>query len=123
MNEEGHELSSDQEQFVSDFDEQNNRELIESRLAAFSKKESNKPESRAGGLLLPALLFGTGIYGTSTKYSIVTTTVTSTSVISCIISASFSAGSTTACRRRREMMLMKDLLEEHERLSPSQVQK
>ncbi len=53
------------------------------------------------GFLWPALFVGAQILSTSTKYTYTTSTITSTSVISCIVSASFYGGSTQSCRRKR----------------------
>ena len=56
------------------------------------------------GFLWPALFVGAQILSTSTKYTYTTSTITSTSVISCIPSASFYGGSTQACRRKRSIV-------------------
>jgi hypothetical protein len=52
---------------------------------------------------LGALLLGYQILTTSTSFKFVTSTITSTSVISCIASASFYGGSTQTCRRKRSV--------------------
>ena len=76
------------------------------------KKPSGPAESRGAALFLPALLLGSALYGsTSTAYSFATSTLTSTSTINCIPSASFTLGSSTvACRKRRDIALVRDLL-------------
>nr|CAH0102130.1 unnamed protein product [Daphnia galeata] len=112
--EEEQKVNENQDELVN---EENNQQesSIEARIA--------KPKGQArlfDNALLSNLLFGT--VATSTKYSIATTTIVSTSVISCIPSASFSAGSTTACRRRRDLSVMKEIFNDYESLSPSQVQ-
>uniref|UniRef100_A0A0N8E7Z3 Uncharacterized protein n=1 Tax=Daphnia magna TaxID=35525 RepID=A0A0N8E7Z3_9CRUS len=95
----------------------NEEESIEARIA---NPKGVAPEGRLfDNALLSNLLFGS--VATSTKYSIATTTIISTSVISCIPSASFS--STTDCRRRRDVSVMRELLNEHEVLSPSTVER
>jgi hypothetical protein len=114
-------MSINQDEYGND--ETNQQEsTVEARMGKPGKPgKSKNPEGRLfDNALLSNLLFGT--VATSTKYSIATTTIVSTSVISCIPSASFSAGSTTACRRRRDLSVMKELLDDHEALSPSQVQ-
>ncbi|XP_057378711.1 uncharacterized protein LOC130700747 [Daphnia carinata] len=95
----------------------NEEESIEARIA--SPKGGVQEGRLFDNALLSNLLFGS--VATSTKYSIATTTIISTSVISCIPSASFS--STTACRRRRDVSAMMELLKEHEALSPSTVER
>lgn len=85
-------------------------------------KRPNGAESRGAALLLPALLLGSALYGsTSTSYSFVTSTLTSTSTINCIPSASFTLGSSTvACRKRRDIALVRDLLaDEDAELAPT----
>ena len=96
-----------------------NNQDIEARVAGLSAMKGSLPESR-NVFLLSALL---GAYSTSTKYTFSTTTITSTSIQSCLLSGSFSPGSTTNCRRRREVMLMDELLGENNVVSPSQVNK
>lgn len=50
----------------------------------------------------PKAVLKAQVYATSTKYTISTSTITSTSVISCIQAASFFGGSSQSCRRRRD---------------------
>ncbi|KAI9563725.1 hypothetical protein GHT06_011189 [Daphnia sinensis] len=95
----------------------NEGESIEARIA--NPKGGNQEGRLFDNALLSNLLFGT--VATSTKYSIATTTIMSTSVISCIPAASFAT--TTACRRRRDVSAMRELLNEHDVLSPSTVER
>ena len=65
------------------------------------KKENSQMENRG---FLQSFLFGTQLFArSSTKYTFVTSTITSTNVLSCIVSASFYGGSTQACRRKRSV--------------------
>lgn len=67
----------------------------------FLKKKQNYQMENRG--ILPALLFGAQLFATSTKYTFITSTITSTNVLSCIASGSFYGGSTQACRRKRSV--------------------
>ena len=80
---------------------------------------NNNLETRAFGF--PAKFFlGAQIFSSSTKYTFITSTFTSTSVITCIVSASFYGGSTQACRRKRSIA---DIEAHENRVNPSAVQR
>ena len=66
-----------------------------------SQQAGSNQENR--GFLFPALFAGAQILSTSTSYKFVTSTFTSTTLISCIVSASFYGGSTQTCRRKRSI--------------------
>jgi hypothetical protein len=74
------------------------------------------PENR--GFLFPALFAGAQILSTSTSYKFVTSTFTSTTLISCIVSASFYGGSTQTCRRKRSVA---DIEQDEDQITSSSV--
>ena len=82
------------------FNEEESQAMARTPFGFLKKKQNSQMENRG---LLPALLFGAQLFATSTKYTFVTSTITSTNVLSCIASASFYGGSTQACRRKRSV--------------------
>lgn len=70
--------------------------------ARVSLKSIKGDDSESRSFLFPALFYKAQIYQTVTKYSFITSTITSTNVISCIPAASFFGGSSQTCRRKRD---------------------
>ncbi len=66
---------------------------------------SDEIQSEGRSFFLPKFLVGNQVLATSTKYTIITTSVTITTVAQCIKSSSFYGGSTQACRKRRSLLL------------------
>lgn len=72
--------------------------------------QSDEDEADSRAFSIQNLILKNQVFGTTTKYSIITSTLTTTTYISCLQSASFFGGSSTACRRKRDSALMADLL-------------
>ena len=71
----------------------------------FNKKpdQMSEEETAPRGFLLPNFLLKNQVLGTTTSYSFTTSTVTITTIYSCIRAASFFGGSSQACRKRRSL--------------------
>ena len=71
---------------------------------------SDEIQSEGRSFFLPKFLVGNQVLATSTKYTIITTSVTITTVAQCIKSSSFYGGSTQVCRKRRGLLEEADQL-------------
>lgn len=65
--------------------------------------DGNEKEAQFRSFFFPKAVLAGQVYGTYTKYSIITTTISTTSFISCIPSGSFFGGSTQTCSRRKRL--------------------